>query len=69
MSSYDCPELPIETLSCLLPNCWDPFPPVTPIPPDALADNEADVEDPIMLNTNDRMLTVYQIYFQCDNEM
>jgi len=35
-----------------LPNCWDPLPPVTPIPPDALAgDNEDDVEDPIILNT------------------
>ena len=51
MSSYDWPELPMETLSCLLPNCWDPLPPVPPIPADALADNEDDVEDPIILNT------------------
>ena len=53
MSSYDCPEVPIETLSCLPPNCWDPLPPVPPIPPDVLADNEDDVEDPIILNEKD----------------
>ena len=54
MSSYDCPpEPPIETLSCLPPNCCDPLPPVPPIPPDALAVNEDDVEDPIMLNAKD----------------
>ena len=49
MSSYDCPELPIETLSCRVPNCWDPLPPAPPIPPDALAANEDDVDEPIML--------------------
>ena len=54
MSSYDCPELPIETLSCRAPNCWDPLPPVPPIPPDALAANEDAVEDPIMLSMQKR---------------
>ena len=53
MSSYDCPELPIETLSCRVPNCWDPLPPAPPIPPDALAANEDDVEEPIMLCKKD----------------
>lgn len=65
MSSYDWPELPMETLSCLPPNCCEPLPAIPPIPPDAFADNEVEVEDPIMLNTEDLKILIingYQIF-------